>query len=413
MQFLPPGFNLPLAWTVDFSFSLLIKFYQEIEDIEISPEDRSMLRELRDKRLVLLCNHPSIVEPAIAYYVGQKMGSRFQFMTSREIFDDLNGIMGKLIQGLGAFSASSGEEARQTSRSILGVPGAKLALFPEGEPHTGENDALWPLQADLLEFTLAGLDEARKTEPGADIAILPCFVKYAYTGTDPRIKSDLHVALKKLERIYSLEAGNKNILRRFIALARAYLSVAEKEYGLDHPDRKDFDYRSEKLRHAILDKVASKLQVPGYDDRADDTSKLRVHRRWLEQADLGRETGIPNLTKRKIDWARQECYRVHDFLVMRPERLISRPTAERFYEWLTRFELRTQNKSEYRTRKAIVNFASAFSLSEYCEEYKKDPAKGVASLSKRVRLDLERQLEMSIELSMPIVRPYDIGDDEI
>ena len=48
--FIPPGFSLPLAWGIDFSLPLLLRMVQNLEGVEIRPEDQKMLRDLRKER---------------------------------------------------------------------------------------------------------------------------------------------------------------------------------------------------------------------------------------------------------------------------------------------------------------------------------------------------------------------------
>lgn len=415
-RFIPPSFNLPFAWTVDAAFPVIIKLYMNLDEIEVAPEDRRMLRNLRKDRLIFFSNHPSTSEPPVAYNVANIMGTRFRYMASRQVFQQTFGIVGRFIQSLGAFSVIAGapdRESLRTARGSLAEPGGKLVLYPEGEPTSGENDNLLPFQPGIAQLGFWGLEDARKIEPDADITVLPSFVKYIYTGTEARIKADLHSSIARIERRHRIDPQNKNLLRRFLTVGRVLLEESEQNYQITPAARRDFDYRVGRLRHTILDGVADRLAVPNYDHKADAIAKLRRLLAVLELYSVGAadQAKLPAVSPQDLEWAEVECGKAYDFIVVKPEYLISRPTPERFYEWLTRFENYSFGKSTPRSRKAVVSFAVPFRLSEYYEEYKADRHLGLERLLKRLRRDLQTLLEASLDLSSPIVRPYDVGED--
>ncbi|MCB1315126.1 MAG: hypothetical protein KDK27_04185 [Leptospiraceae bacterium] len=87
--FIPPDFQLPVAWFADAALPGVIKQYQNIDAILIDKSDRQMLRSLRKERLLFFTNHPSQAEPMIAYHVANVMGARFNYMATRRAFDFL------------------------------------------------------------------------------------------------------------------------------------------------------------------------------------------------------------------------------------------------------------------------------------------------------------------------------------
>ena len=417
-RFIPPSFNLPVAWTVDFTFPVLIKLSQNIEGIEIQSEDRRMLRSLSQNRLIFFSNHPSTSEPPVAYHVANTMGARFRFMASRQVFDQSYGFMGRLIQGLGAFSVVAGapdRDAVRTARETLAEPRGKLVLYPEGEPTSGENDNLLPFQQGIAQLGFWGLEDARKVDEDAEITVLPGFVKYVYTANESRIRADLTSAIARIEAHYEADPGNRNLLRRYLAVGRILLEEAEGTYHIPPASRRDFDYRVGRVRHTILDAVADRLIVPHYDRKADAIAKLRRLLSVIELHHLGEAAkgGLPPITAQELAWAETECKKAYDFIVVKPEYLISRPTPERFYEWLARFETHVFGSSEPRPRKAVVSFAPPFPLSEYYAPYKKERRAGIDELLGRLRRDLQGLLEQSTELTAPMERPYDVGDDVV
>jgi hypothetical protein len=128
-------------------------------------------------------------------------------------------------------------------------------------------------------------------------------------------------------------------LRRFLAAGRVMLETAEKEYGIPMAAEKDYDYRVGRLRHAILDNVAERLGLTSYDKKSDAIVKLRHLLAVLEMISVKfPDPRLPSPSDQDLAWANRECQKAYDFIVIKPEYLLSRPTAERFYEWLARFE---------------------------------------------------------------------------
>jgi hypothetical protein len=416
-SFIPPGFNLPTAWMVDFAYPLLIKQLQNIDEIVLKPEDEPMLRQLRHERLLYLSNHPSTAEPPVAYYVANRMGARFNFMASRQVFEWGYGVVGRFIQNLGAFSIIPGAADRdslRTGRRILASPRGKLVLYPEGEPTSGENDNLMPFQPGIAQLGFWALEDARKIDPQADVKILPSFVKYIMNGTDASIKAELHASLHRIERRYQVDAGNKNLLRRFLTVGRVLLEDAESQYRVPMASRDDFDYRVGRVRHAILDSVAERIGLASYDARGDAIQKLRHLLATLEMVELKfRDERLPRLSHKELEWAKRECYKAYDVITIKPGYLISRPTAERFFEWLARFENYVFGSTRPRSRKAHVFFAPVQSLGAYLPDYKSGKRRAVEKLTQHLRKLTQELLEEALELGQPLVRPGDVDGSDI
>ncbi|MBL8018048.1 MAG: 1-acyl-sn-glycerol-3-phosphate acyltransferase [Leptospirales bacterium] len=412
--FIPPAFNLPIAWAVDFTLPLLLKQVQNLDGVVIKPDDVKLLRSVRNDRLLYFSNHPTNSEPPVAYHVAKTMGTRFNFMAARQVFDWGGGVVGRLIQSVGAFSILAGaadRESIKTARAILSQERGKLVVFPEGEPTSGENDNLLPFQPGVAQLGIWALEDARKVDPTADITILPSFVKYVMTGTETHLRADLHNGIKQIESKLAIDPGNRNLLRRFLAAGRIMLEQAEKDYHVPTAAEKDYDYRVGRVRHVILDNVAERLGLTSYDRKSDAIVKLRHLLAVLEMISVKfPDPRLPNPSPSDLTWAQRECQKAYDFIVIKPEYLLSRPTPERFYEWLARLETYVFGTTNPRPRVAHVFFASPFKLSEYYTDYKKEKKVTVERLTARLRSDTQALLDHALPLTEPLVRPYDIGD---
>lgn len=419
--FMPPEFNLAAAWFADAALPLALKQYQNIDEIILKPEDREMLRSFRHERLLFFTNHPSQAEPMLAYYLANAMGARFHYMATRRAFDFLFGAVGKLFQGVGAYSVLPGvpdRESMRMTRQILTEPAGKLAIFPEGEPMCGENDSLMPFQPGFLKLGFAGLTDARKKDPKADIAVIPGFIKYVIKSSREEVTANLEKALAELETALHVHAGGRNMLRRFLMIGRILLEQAERQYQVEVSPDSDFDFRIGRVRHRILDNVARLMNLSHYNKEADAIHKLRHLTSIIELIEVGFDAPeIPKLTPEQLATANRECIKAYDFIVIKRDYLISRPTPERFYEWLQRFQSMALGKTPRALggephplpRKAVVSFAKPFYLGEHYDAYLKDKNGYVHTLTDKIRGDMQTLLDNSASLTYTIVEPGDVG----
>lgn len=416
--FIPAKFNLPLNWTVDLLLPVALKAMHNINEVIISEEDKAMLRSLRKERLLFFTNHPTTIEPPITFYISNIIGSRFKFMASRQVFEWMYGIAGKVISNLGAFSVIAGipdRESLKAARAFLAEKEGKLVLFPEGEPTSGENDNLMPFQPGLAQLGFWALEDARKKDPKADIVVLPGFMKYVIDASEKEIMKDLNESMRPLEKKYKIDPGRHNMLKRFLDLGKAMLVEAEAEYNIKDAEHHDFDYRIGRVRHAMLDNVAERLGLRNYNKNGDAIRKLRQLFAVVEMVTIKYDDpNLPKMTDDELKWAMRECVKAFDFIVIKRDYLESNPTPERFYEWLTRIESYVYGKTpralggepSHLPRKAYITFSKSFHLSSYYEEYKKTKKTAVDSMIARLRMDMQALLDASRPLTKPIVQPY-------
>ncbi|MDZ4724585.1 MAG: 1-acyl-sn-glycerol-3-phosphate acyltransferase [Leptospira sp.] len=415
-SFIPPAFDLPFAWTLDLSFPILSKLLFNLDGVEISKEDKRLLNDLKNKRLLYLSNHPSDVEPAIAYYVANEMGSRFHFMASRSIFNWGFGLVGEFIKRVGAFSVLTGSadrDAIKMARKILSASEGKLVLYPEGMM-SGENDNLVSFMPGVAQIAFGGLEDALKRDPAADLYVLPTFVKYIISGSKETIVREIENSLQRIERKLKLYPGGRTLLRRFLTVGRVLLEETEFELGVPKADieGKDFDYRLGRARHTALNQAGNILNVKFKDtDHAID--KIRQLFTALDAMDAGSPlpTTPKELTPQNIRRARQLVDTAYTFLITRQKSLIQHPSAERLFEWIISFERHVFGKSEDRARRAHVLVSSPISLTPYHKIYLSNKREGISALMSEVRKQMERLVEKGKSLTEPVIPPYSVGLD--
>ncbi len=415
-SFIPPSFELPVALTLDLSFPILSKLLVNLDGVDISREDQKYLREFRNKRLLYLSNHPTEVEPIIAYYVANEIGSRFHFMASRNIFNLGFGLVGEVIKRVGAFSIVTGSadrDAIKMSRKILSEPEGKLVLYPEGMM-SGENDNLVSFMPGVAQVAYGGLEDALKKDPSAQLLVLPTVVKYKISGSKESILRSVEESLQRIERKLKVYPGGRTLLRRFLTIGRVLLEETEFELGVPKVDidGKDFDYRLGRARHTALNQAASILNVQ-FKDTDHAIEKIRQLFMALDSLEGG--TPLPTTPKeispQNIRRAKQLVDTAYTFLITKPKNLVQHPSAERLFEWICSFERHVFGKSEDRPRRAHVLIGTAFSLEPYHRIYLSNKKEGIAALMVEIRRQMETLVEKGKSLTEPVVAPYSVGLD--
>ena len=402
-SFIPPKFNYPFLWFLDMSLKALLKTVHNINDVHILDSDRESLKKLKEERVIYISNHPSTKEPPITYLVGNAMYSRLHYMASREVFDWAEGFVGQVIQNIGAFSViagSSDRESLKTTRSILANKGGKLVLFPEGEPTGAENDNLLPFQSGVSQLGFWGYEDAIKLDPKADIKIVPAFIKYRLDGSMEDIRREVDRSLERMELYFGISKRGKDIIHRIFSIGKRLIEKVEKEFGILADDTQSFDYRVGRLRHHILDTVAQTVDIKKYNKEDHAIDKLRKLLSTFEMVFVGvpdPKKELPSLDKAK--WGRKYCQRVYDFISIQTDYLVNKPTAERIYEWIYRYESELFGSSRPRQQSAYVHFAPIFNISEFYSEYKSDKKRAVESLTTKLRNEIQKLLDREVEKS--------------
>ena len=147
-----------------------------------------------------------------------------------------------------------------------------------------------------------------------------------------------------------------------------------------------------------------KMKLKHYDLNADAIQKLRSITTTLELIEVNYPSpDLPKLTPKELEYISNECIKAYDFIVMKPDYLISYPTPERFYEWLERFESMVLG-----TTPRMLG-GEPFQFGYYSEHYKQNKSEVVTKFLGDLRKEMQSMLEESQKLTSPIVEPGDIG----
>lgn len=420
--FIPPVENRFIPWLASKLYFPLLAAMQNIREVVIRPEDIEQLRKFKSERLLFFTNHPSTAEPPLVFYLGRLLGQRFKFMASRQVFNWQGGAIGWFIRRIGAYSVIAGVPDRDSlklTRKILSEPTGKLVIFPEGEPTSGEVDTLMPFQPGVAQLGLWGLEDARKLDPNADINVWYGFMKFIIISPREKILHDLNKSLVKIEMKIGIADLNrdKHLLHRFLTVGRYLLEKAEKDFGVTPEADKGFDFRIGRVRHAMLDQLAEKLQAANYDKNEDAIRKWRSLFALVELHQLKYpDPKLPKLSAKTIREAHRDAVQIFDFIVMKRDYILDNPTPERLYEWLDRYESYLFKKvpralggvPSHLPRRAHILFGTPYRLSELVTENRRDRKAAVENFTNKLRADMQKLLDQAQSLTQPLFTPEEI-----
>lgn len=366
-NFLPPQQNTLLTRLIQSIFYLVVYFVYRIK-VVIDEGDIAKLKAIADQRVVYLPNHSTLDDGLVVFLLSARLGQLFHYVVAYEAFQ---GLIGKLMQMVGAYSIRRGVGDRQSimqTLKILQQPQCKLVIFPEGGC-SYQNDTVMPFRSGAVELSFKAIKKLQQNEGNIpDFYLVPVSLKYRYPDvTDYQIGQ----ALSRLEVALSLKATENDLYLRLRAISARVLSNIETEYHLTHVTEADWNQRICFLRKYLLDYCEEKLQivpVPEYPDR---------ERVYKIQSVLAT---IPESAKQaKIDYEHiyQTTVRLLNFEAIYDGYVAANPTPERFFATIDRLERevfqidRPKFKGQ---RRVIVKIGTPINLKEYWSSYQSNRA---------------------------------------
>ena len=323
-----------------------------VSRVEISDEDIARIKALENERVVITPNHPTNTDPALVFKLSRRAGIPFHYLCCREAFDGWNGLWGKVIQRLGAYSVVRGTIDRESfrySRELLAKPKSKLVIFPEGEVYS-QNESLLPFQVGAIQLALWGLEEARKTEPNAEIFLLPIGLRYRFAED---VRPELERKIKRMEsklKLPLLEQSDvtNNLYGRMRRIAVAVLSAVEEEYSLDEKaetektETDDLTPRFMAAKEARLARAASLLDVKQMPKGTlPERMRVLLHRAEEELHETDEESTPFAIAKQRRDrilLAWRDLERLANWIAVYDGYAAQNPSPERIAEVVFRLE---------------------------------------------------------------------------
>jgi len=319
-----------------------------VSRVEISGEDIARLKALENERVVITPNHPTNTDPALVFELSRRAQIPFHYLCCREAFDGWNGWWGWTIQRLGAYSVLRGTIDRESfrySRDLLARPKSKLVIFPGGEVYS-QNESLLPFQVGAIQLALWGLEEARKTEPNAQIFLLPIALRYRFAED---VRPELARKLARMESKLKLPPlAQSDLYARTRRIAVAVLTAVEEEYSLDTEvkagadETADLTPRFMAAKEACITRAANLLDVKSMPKGTlPERMRVLLHRAEEELHEAGEEStplAIARQRRERILLAWRDLERLANWIAVYDGYAAQNPSPERIAEVIFRLE---------------------------------------------------------------------------
>jgi len=400
-NFIPPNRNMATVRRWNKTLPSFMRKFCGIESIEIPAADLARLKALDGRRMLITPNHPTTDDPIMMFGLARAADMPNYYLAAREIFDDVKGLKGKVLQALGAYSVVRGtpdRESFRTTRELLAAEGGRVVIFPEGEIYS-QNDTLLPFQSGVVQLAFWAMDDLRKAAlselpsggggggGNPSILLVPIGIKYNYTKN---MDAAIDEALAGLEEAMALkpdpQLGRYDRLRR---IGKSMVETLEVEYGLKAPtaDDSDLSSRMTALKSLLLDRAAALIGVK-FPEGSGLPERLRIlvnsvysvtrdeaHGEWSPYRErLHREQAT------RVAPLLQDLNRVANWIAVTDNYVRSNPTPERMGDNIRRLQI--ECFGEYKLtgpRRATIRVGTPIDLADHYDAYKSDKRGTVAA----------------------------------
>jgi 1-acyl-sn-glycerol-3-phosphate acyltransferase len=404
LQFREPKPNAIVIAACKFILPFWLKTREHLS-ISIWGKKEDLLAFSKNRRALVLLNHPDRQDPFVVFQLAIKMREKFYCVAARECFDWDGGWRGWLFQSLGCYSVTRGQadfHSIATSKKILSEGQHKLLVFPEGEITADErklhdfHNAIFHI-ALSVQKELAEGDAKEKEHP---VLIIPAAIKVSLDG---ELEPAITPALQKLEKRLAIESNsNQNVLARVQGVVDSYLRLLFDTYGIEKPETSR-EKIPELAAIKILDRIASREKI-SIDDSLTPTERLYSMRNEVDDGNklssvaLHPQTffcaGIPKPCL-SSDFERMER------LLILQRMLEHSSSAIQCCRILDFIECELFDKiSPKGWQSCKLLLGSAIEASKYLEHYEDSKEEAVSNLSQEFRQQLQEMLSSPEETNL-------------
>ena len=328
-RFLPPKQNVLLTRLIQSIFYLVMYFGYQIK-LKVSDRDVALLKQIEQHRIIYLPNHSNLDDGLAMFLFSARIGQLFNYIVAYEAF---KGIIGRLMQAVGAYSIRRGVGDRSSIKQTLKIlqqPQCKLVIFPEGGC-SYQNDTVMPFRTGGIELAFKAIAKLAKEEQKVpDLYFVPISIQYFYSGkTEPQIAQSLH----QLETALSITPPEADFYFRLRAIASKILSNLEAEYQIDSPINQDWNYRIKQLKQTLLSYCETKLNLVPATHLSNRERVYKIQSILQDSSSL--DLGLSALDHQKI---KLSTVRLLNFDAIYDGYVAEKPTSERFLATLDRLE---------------------------------------------------------------------------
>ena len=365
IKFIPPQQNLLLTRLIQSIFYVVAYFAYNIR-LVIEEEEVAKLKAIADQRVVYLPNHSNLDDGLAVFLLSARIGQLFHYIVAIEAFQ---GLVGKLLQKVGAYSIRRGMGDRQSiiqTLKLLQQPQCKLVIFPEGGC-SYQNDTVMTFRPGAVELSFKALEKLVKQENTVpDFYLVPVSLKYCYPdGTDNQIDQ----ALSRLEVALSLKAEQNDFYTRLRTIGAKILTDLETEYHVIPIEANDWNQRINNLKQRMLDYCEEKLNItpPEQMPQRERVYKIQLILRSSPDTDQPSAVDREHLYLTTV--------RLLNFDAIYDGYVAESPTNERFFATIDRLErevFKIDRPKFKGQRQVIVKIGTPINLKEYWQKYQSD-----------------------------------------
>jgi 1-acyl-sn-glycerol-3-phosphate acyltransferase len=364
---------VPSPWLLPLAKVLNNYALQWRNRLHIDPADLAVLKGLPSSSGVILTpNHADEVDPRVCLELSRLSGRPFIFMGNREVFDEMFGLAGWLLQRIGLFSVERGGHdtpAKQYATDVVKQGSAVLVIFPEGEIYY-LNEKVQPFHSGAVDIGMRAIIERRQTEPSWTAYVVPMAIKYSYAVP---MRAVLEKRVLKMEQQLKLARSGHEMRRRLATILSEVLQREEINYNIE-TEAAHYTELAERIthaRHAILDKVQKKYTA-AYSKQAatiDRAFQLSAHVREL----LAKKPGPELKAAYQHDLAALK--EVAHMVSWQPQYLENDESTERLAEMVLKLErelYRIKRPPQLARRNVVLQIGQPLDLAGFLHAYHED-----------------------------------------
>lgn len=393
-DFYPPKLNRPLVRLCQMVAPWVAHLHYRI-DLDIDYESLHQLIALRDRRVLLLPNHPTFQDPIVLFLLSGRLGQSFHYLAAYEQFQ---GILGTFFQAVGVYSIRRGLADRASiaqTIDLLTQPECHLVIFPEGGC-SFQNDTVMPFRTGAIQLAFQAMNRLVKQGHAIpDLVAVPISIKYRYSQP---MSTVLNQTLSRLETTLGIPKQIKDY-ERLRAIAEKVLTQVEQEYGICGSDRdQPWNDRIAALKACILQTCEHQLALQSASDEPDRERVYRILNAIqvrAEQEESGEAEGTSGWDEAFI---RKSMFRILNFDAIYDGYVAANPTPERFLDTLTRLEREVfaiDRPPPKGHRIAQVKLGNALNLQDYFKSFQKSKSTTVAMITQQLQQTVQDNLSNS------------------
>ena len=335
-----------------------------VKSVKCEGEDNvSRLASDKRNRLIFLSNHPTHSDSQVIVEAFRQAGVITNFMAAYDLFFRQSKFNRWVMQRAGSFSVdreSFNSEPIKEAVNILLKGKYHLTLFSEGRPYL-QNDLLTPFQSGGAFIAASAQKRLDARGKGERILIVPTAIKLTHRKN---CRDKILSMLDDLNKFLDITHDNKMKIEELIEqTAMALMERGLKSFGFALSKGNTTEERQKYSGEMIVKSLENEMNIiPESGGNLNDRVifiRGEIHKVMLAPNDDSKLWALSRLRAQKIMLAMKILSYPLDYLKKKPALDRCGEMVERLME-----DKQSEAVPPYSTRKAIVQFGDAFSLSE-------------------------------------------------